>query len=387
MGLLDSMLGSSFDDPKTMAAMSMAQGLLSAQRPMQGDASGVQGYMQALAQAKEQKQREEARAMQMQMQQMQLGQAQREQTQQAAQEKFRSSIPSPQMQASQGALGGGGGPTLANAANMRPGDPQADMKYKAMQAGLIAPMDYLSKPAPTISKPGDVARDQSGRVVWQNADKNDAPSAVKEYEFARAQGYPGTFRDFTLEGKRAGASNVSVSMAGPKAFEQELGKLDAKQLDVWRTGAEAAQNSLNLVRNLRTAESQGAYSGGTAGARMGAANIVNGLTGATPKGFIGSQLYNAEASKLVLEHIKMLGANPSNADREFIEKTVPQLSTSAEARKQMTDYIEQKASKSISLYKRAEGHARKNSGLSGFDVFEGASTSIDDLVNKYGGGK
>lgn len=175
------------------------------------------------------------------------------------------------------------------------------------------------------------------------------------------------------KGSIAAAGKPSVTNtvinAGPKEFEKQLGELDAKQLGKWRDSAEAANNALGVVQNLRNAEKQGAYSGAGADQKLAAARVIETLTGSTPKGQVGSELYNSESKKLVLEHIKTLGANPSNADRDFIEKTVPQLATSAQARTAMADFMERKAKSQIDLYQRADSHARKNHGLGGFQQF------------------
>lgn len=179
------------------------------------------------------------------------------------------------------------------------------------------------------------------------------------------------------------ASNQTVINAGPKAFETAMGGLDAKQLDEWRKTAEAGNAALGVVNRLRGAEKMGAFSGPSANIRLSAGRIIGDITGSVPKGVVGSELYNAEASNLVLEHVKALGANPSNADREFIEKTVPQLASSAAARKELSDFIEKKAKASISLYKSADTYARKNNGLRGFQQFDQGETDIDALVNKY----
>jgi hypothetical protein len=158
----------------------------------------------------------------------------------------------------------------------------------------------------------------------------------------------------------------NVITKGQDAFSVELGKLDAKQLDQWRDKAEQARSSLSTAQRLREAEATGAYSGGLADQKLAAANLLNGITGVTPKGLVGSQLYNAEASKLVLDHIKGLGANPSNADREFIEKTVPRLATSKEARQQMVNFIEAAANRTINTHESMDAYARQNSTLGGF---------------------
>ena len=137
----------------------------------------------------------------------------------------------------------------------------------------------------------------------------------------------------------------------------------------WRAAAANANSALSTVTQLRDAVEKGVYSGGGAQAKTAAASIINGLTGAKPKGFVGSELFNANASALVLDRIKSLGANPSNADREFIERTIPNLDKSAEARDALINFMEQKARGSIDLYKRADAHARQNNGLGGFDQF------------------
>lgn len=189
--------------------------------------------------------------------------------------------------------------------------------------------------------------------------------------------------------REAGRPNVNVSVdnAGPKAFETAIAKVDADQLDAMRKSAMTANDSLNTVRNLRTAIQEGAYSGGLANGKTAVANLINGITGATPSGLVGSQKYNAEASKLVLDHVKALGANPSNADREFIEKTVPQLSMSPKAREALINFIEEKATKTIDLYKRADTYGRSNRSLSGFDFFNGSNIQNEaDAIIRGGNG-
>jgi uncharacterized membrane protein (DUF106 family) len=74
-GLLDNILGSSFDDPKTAATLMLAQGLLTSPKAMQGLSGGLLGYQNAMAEAKKAKQMEEMRQMQMQQQQMAMEQA------------------------------------------------------------------------------------------------------------------------------------------------------------------------------------------------------------------------------------------------------------------------------------------------------------------------
>jgi hypothetical protein len=53
------------------------------------------------------------------------------------------------------------------------------------------------------------------------------PSAIQEYEYAVGQGYKGTFQDFEVERRKAGAANVSLSAGGPMV----PGKAGANKID------------------------------------------------------------------------------------------------------------------------------------------------------------
>lgn len=180
------------------------------------------------------------------------------------------------------------------------------------------------------------------------------------------------YQDYEFGKARAGKPDINSTVinAGPKAFETELGKLDAEQLGEWRKNAMSGQQTLGIVENLRGAIKEGVYSGGGAQAKTAVANLINGITGATPKALPGSQLFNAESSKLILEKVKQLGANPSNADRDFIEKTVPNLATSPQARDALIGFLEKKATEQIEIYKKADAHARQNNGLKGFNMLQ-----------------
>lgn len=159
---------------------------------------------------------------QMQVQQY-MQQQQEAQKQRQALQAFQQSIPSPQMQASQAALSGGGGPTVANAAQMKPVDPRLQMADSAWRAGLIPFGDYMKQAMPAPKAPDYkvvgsslVQIGQDGvKEAYRAPEKSDTPSAVREYQFAQSQGYKGSFQDFQLEQKRAGAAQTSVNYSQP----------------------------------------------------------------------------------------------------------------------------------------------------------------------------
>lgn len=234
--------------------------------------------------------------------------------------------------------------------------PDAALKDKTTRSkNDVAPSGVVFNPYQT--QPGQVFNDPNKLI---NLDSNNK-AVVNQPLFGA--------KEALARASKPTTQNTIIN-AGPKAFEMELGKLDAEKLGEWRKNAEAGQSAMNTVSNLRAAIAQGVYSGGGANLKTDAANIVNGLTGATTKNLPGSQLFNAEASKLLLDNIKALGTNPSNADRDFLSKTIPNISHSPQARDQLLDYMEKKATQSMDLYQRADSHARANHGLGGFNPLQ-----------------
>lgn len=78
MGLLDGLLGSSFDDPKTALSLSIARGLLSSPRAIDGLSGGLLAGQQAMSQAKQQAAMEKFREAQLASLALQNQQAQRQ---------------------------------------------------------------------------------------------------------------------------------------------------------------------------------------------------------------------------------------------------------------------------------------------------------------------
>lgn len=75
-GLLDGLLGSSIEDPRTQATMAMVQGLLSSPKALGGISSGLLGYGGAMQQAKQQQAAAELRKMQLEQMALQMRQQQ-----------------------------------------------------------------------------------------------------------------------------------------------------------------------------------------------------------------------------------------------------------------------------------------------------------------------
>jgi hypothetical protein len=162
---------------------------------------------------------------------------------------------------------------------------------------------------------------------------------------------------------------ATASAKGEESFSVELGKLDAKEVANARTLREAAIGELGSLQKMQELNQQQLMSGSFATGRVGALNLLNTLgmtSGQDATKLANSEQYTKITGDLLLDKIKKLGTNPSNTDREFIAKIVPQLENSPAARQELVNYLVKKANKVVSETTRLDTYARDNKGLKGF---------------------
>jgi hypothetical protein len=171
---------------------------------------------------------------------------------------------------------------------------------------------------------------------------------------------------------KASRVNVNASANMPPQeveFQKQIGKEDANAVVKARELRTTAIGELNSLNEMATRNQQNITSGTFASGRVGVANFFNtiGLLGANDvKKLANSEAYTKSAGDLVLAKIKALGSNPSNADREFIVRIVPQLENSPQARAELISYLQKRANDVIKESSSLESYARQNKGLSGY---------------------
>jgi len=254
------LLGDSWDDPRTMATLQLAAGLLGGGGFGKAASRGLSGYQQTMAAAQQdamEKQKlamaEKMQAAQMQMSQLQIAEMQRQAQDRERQQQFLQGLQSPQMAAAGQALAGGGGPTVGNAAAMPKVDQMQEMMFNAVKAGVMPLPTYLQSlqkdTSPLSVKEGETLLDRKTmKPVFSNPKAQELPAQVREYEYARQQGYGGSFQQFVIDQKRAGATNVSVSM--DKGFGDAFAKDAAGSLATSRDQAKAAANTIGTLDRI-----------------------------------------------------------------------------------------------------------------------------------------
>lgn len=164
-------------------------------------------------------------------------------------------------------------------------------------------------------------------------------------------------------------TTVDARNMGESEFLKELGKLDAKQVADAAKTREAAIGELTTLQKMADLNKQQMTTGSFASGRVAVGNFFNTIGVASNKDRLStsnSEEYQKYAGSLLLDKIKKLGTNPSNTDREFIARIIPQLENSATARQELINYMAQRANEVIGETTRLEEYARKNKGLGGY---------------------
>ena len=367
---MQGLLGNSMDDPRTMAVLQGVMGLLGARGNVQGVAQGLLGYQGAMQQAKQQAAQEEDRAMRRKLADIELQKAQQQAAKaQAIEAAYRGALRSPE-QASPGAA-----PVYDQNALIR-GLMNGGAAQEAYQMLQPKPADYkVVGDALLQVGPGGV------KEAYRAPAKPEAmPTSIQEYLYAQKN--PDFYAN-QLRLKQAGATRVNVD-SGPKAFDSDLGKFAVDTFAKQRESAQAAAGVLQSVGEIRKAVQGGAYQGAGAELKLGAAKALGALGMPYDANTVANtELFNAQAKSFVLSTIKTLGPNPSNADREFIEQTIPRLQTDPTALPKLLAFMERKAGSEVTRY---NSNAKKVQSRAGYLPFSlevqtpESTPALDDLT-------
>lgn len=157
----------------------------------------------------------------------------------------------------------------------------ASPEGRAELSNLIKTQEMM-QPKLTTLKPEEqlgYMRDGQFVTVAQGAPKPQEPvkppSAVQEYEYAKSQGYKGTFEQFKQLNKPVTTTNVNV---GDRSFAAEFGKGVAQSVENTFNAAQGAVGTLSRIQTLKPLVSDGAvFSGPLANAQLTVGRIAESL--------------------------------------------------------------------------------------------------------------
>ena len=377
---MESLLGTSLEDPRTMAVMSAVQGLLGGRGALQGISNGLMAYGGTMQAAKQQEEAQKARAIQLQMQQLALQQAQEAKQKQAAIEQaYRGAMRTPQQMAMQA----NGGPTNAAAQaipSMSPGVDQGALIQSLMQADPQAAYQMLQPKAPEYKTVGNsLVQVGPGGVkeAYRAPDKPEAaPSAVREFEYSLANPEFGVYQERM---KRAGANNMTVDMRGDNEYAKDQGKQYSELMAGINKAGFAAPSQIRKLERM-TQLLEGIDGGRLSPAGLEAASMLSSL-GIKVDPRLGNKEAAQALSRDLAGGLRQPGTGPmTDKDFENFLTQIPDLSKTAEGRKQITRTMTAALNRDIKVSKLAREYERKHGRIDGGFMDEVAQFIADNPV-------
>jgi hypothetical protein len=177
-------------------------------------------------------------------------------------------------------------------------------------------------------RPGERRMTPDGRVMAENpvAERPQAPPAlVAEFQFAKAQGFPGNFMDYqrtSAESKRPQTNvNVtpSINIPGEDSFSKGMGTATVDAIQTARTQAQSGLGTIQATRRIQDLLDSGVITGTGAELRL---SLERGL--ATAGLIDGKRVTNteqllAEISNNVLARTEQMKGVLTDRDIEFLK--------------------------------------------------------------------
>lgn len=249
------LLGNGWGDPQSSANMALAAGLL------RGDVgAGLLGSDVAYQRTRQNQSMEQMHQLQMQNMQAQMEDQRRQREQQAKlDEAARGSFVSP---GKANAMSMGPMPNGSAMPQVQPGfDPQQYLQalYQVDPQKAVAFQQSIAKDnSPLTVAPGASLVDRHTMKPLFTAPKEQAaPAAIQEYQFAQQQGYRGSFEQWDRERKKAGASNVSLSVNSEKTLLNDIAGGLGKGIVDAKGNAQAALSTIGTVNRMMDALDSG----------------------------------------------------------------------------------------------------------------------------------
>jgi len=331
----------------------------------------MQGYGGVMAQSRQQDEQRKRAEMQMQMQQEQLAQMRAQAQERAEAGRVQATDDGIMRRAFQpmpGPMPDGGSPLMPRF------DP-AGMLSQGMSINSLPraqALDQMMRPAapraPTVSKPGDIGRDENNQIVFRNPEK--APADDEFTQLMRRSGVdpqsPQGVVMFQQMMKRKLAPPVGPVVNVNTLFETAFSKASGGQFAEMYGGINtAAFRAPSRVRNLERIEQllQGVDGGRLAPTGMELASAANSFgIKLDPK--LGNKQAAESLTAEIAINMRQPGTGPmTDKDLEVFFSIVPSLSKTAEGRKQITQTMRASAARDLKMGKLARDYVSRNGKL------------------------
>lgn len=259
---------------------------------------------------------------------------------------------------------------------MQANDPVRQMQLEKSRLELEAMRNPKTEYDIISGKDGSIfrANKNAGTVEQVYGGKPDLPTDVQEYEYAKKQGFEGSFVDFQLAQKKAGASQVNIDQKAEGAFDKKLAEKQAESLDTMATEGMNAKADLAVIGELGTL-------------MQGRGGTLDGISGALAKyGIGGDGVGDIQAAQALINRLVPTQRQPgsgsmSDRDVELFTRSLPSLWNQPGGNERILS-----AMRGLAQYKQAQGDIAQRV-MTGELSRQDATKMLRDLPNPLAGFK
>lgn len=329
MGLLDNL-----DSPQ----MALAMGLLNAGGPSSRPVSIGQGLAQGVQQFQQAKDRQELLQQQRTMQQMNMLKMSEMQRQIAENQKRNEALSQIRMQLPE---------------QMRP-------MFDADPAGFLQRINKEKSPI-KLGEGEQLLDPNTFRPLATGTPKLEKqPSSIQEYNFAKSQGYTGTFEQWDASRRRAGATSVTnnITNQGDNKYIDTRRNEQAKAMGDLEKAAQSAYNQYNSLDRFIKASEKG-LSGGAAPIVAGVQNFIASF-GYTPESLKDFRVMEQAIGDILGNKMAELGARGlTDQDMKILRQALPRAEIDKDSRVAIARIMQKVAAKTLNEYETARGEEER----------------------------
>lgn len=153
----------------------------------------------------------------------------------------------------------------------------------------------------------------------------------REYNMARGQGFKGTFMDYQMALKKAGAQQTNIDLKQEGAYDKEIGGLLAKEfIKSQEQGSNAERDIADLEVLNKSIENPNVYMGTGGNQVQAVKKAAQSVFGLDVQGVADGEVIQKTSAKAALGLKDNLPGPMSDSDRKFLMDLPANLSTSPE---------------------------------------------------------
>lgn len=211
---------------------------------------------------------------------------------------------------------------------------------------------YLASLPPEVQQMARVAGPQQVAQAQVQAamtpQQQQLTDDIKEYNLAIEQGYQGSLRDWIMEGKRAGASSVSVSLPGGNQNDwwKDLYAETAKEVPALKQRAAASKKTYEVMGNLINLGGKAKLTGSLAPGIIGAADFARSLgINIAPEDMKDARVFQAVVNNATLTWMAQTGGARGYTEKEteILRTAFPLIVDSPQARVSIATVLRDRA--------------------------------------------